>query len=369
MNKSSYPLEIQAEIDGIVARWQVLHQRLIWTLVAIASAVELIYLVALNRIDGFLSIGLGLYFLKYVMAPVLMSLALALASSWVSRCSRFSVKARCYATTLAMTAVCLVLYTIHNLFPVLRMLFILSILLTATYGDMALTTVAALANAAALMLGDLVFCWDAGRQPVTSDPVALLEFFLALVLLVGSYLSCRAIIYYEREKNQATARQQMEQRRLRQELSRDSLTGLGNRKALREALDQMVEDARPRVFAMIDLDHFKQLNDTYGHLEGDRCLHVFSQLLEEVCAGSPAFRYGGDEFCVLFDLDDPEQAAALCRELDKRLEQRRDLVTRVRCSFGLARFEPGMTAHELLQRADEALYRCKNLPEPLCIYS
>lgn len=88
-----------------------------------------------------------------------------------------------------------------------------------------------------------------------------------------------------------------------------------------------------------------------------------------MCAGSPAFRYGGDEFCVLFDLDDPEQAAALCRELDKRLEQRRDLVTRVRCSFGLARFEPGMTAHELLQRADEALYRCKNLPEPLCIYS
>ena len=196
MNKSSYPLEIQAEIDGIVARWQVLHQRLIWTLVAIASAVELIYLVALNRIDGFLSIGLGLYFLKYAMAPILMSLALALASSWVSRCGRFSIKARCYATTLAMTAVCLVLYTIHNLFPVLRMLFILSILLTATYGNMAL------ANAAALMLGDLVFCWDAGRQPVTSDPVALLEFFLALVLLVGSYLSCRAIIYYEREKNQ-----------------------------------------------------------------------------------------------------------------------------------------------------------------------
>ena len=84
MNKSSYPLEIQAEIDGIVARWQVLHQRLIWTLVAIASAVELIYLVALNRIDGFLSIGLGLYFLKYAMAPILMSLALALGLSSMS---------------------------------------------------------------------------------------------------------------------------------------------------------------------------------------------------------------------------------------------------------------------------------------------
>ena len=369
MNKSSYPLEMQAEINGIVAHWQVLHQRLIWTLVGIASVVELLYLVALNHIDGFLKIGLGLYILKYVAAPILMNLALALASSWVSRCGRFSVKVRCYATTLAMTAVCLVLYTIHSLFPVLRILFVLSILLTATYGDMTLTTVAALSNAAALLLGGLVFYWDAGRQPIASDPVALLEFFLALVLLAGTYLSCRAIIYYEREKNQAATRQQMEQRRLRQELSRDSLTGLGNRKALREALDQMVEDARPRVFAMIDLDHFKQLNDTYGHLEGDRCLHVFSQLVEEVCAGSQAFRYGGDEFCILFDLDDPQQAAVLCRELDKQLELRQDLATRVRCSFGLARYEPGMTAHELLQRADEALYRCKNLPEPLCIYS
>ena len=86
MNKSSYPLEMQAEINGIVARWQVLHQRLIWTLVGIASVVELLYLVALNHIDGFLKIGLGLYILKYGAAPILMNLALALASSWVSRC-------------------------------------------------------------------------------------------------------------------------------------------------------------------------------------------------------------------------------------------------------------------------------------------
>ena len=365
-----YPQELQAEMDKVVLRWLKLHQRLVWMLVLTSILVELAMLVILNRIEGFVSIGLKSYTIKYFLLPAGLDLLLAGLCCLANRSGRLSLKARCYVTTLSMTAVCLVLYNAHIVFPVLRMLFLLCILLTATYGDLTLTTAAFLANLAALMFSDLCLTWDPSRPQVLRTVETGVDFLLALVLLLGGYLCCRAIIYYEREKNLAGARQEMEQRQLRRELSRDALTRLGNRKALREALDRMTEAGKPQVFAMIDLDRFKQLNDTYGHLEGDRCLQTFASLLAREFAAHQVFRYGGDEFCVLFDLDALEPAADLCRRLTVRLEDPDNgLAARIRCSFGLALYTPGMSAHQLLQQADEALYRSKAQAEHICLYT
>ena len=366
----SYPQELQAEMDKVVLRWLNLHQRLVGMLVFLSILVELAMLIILNRIDGFVSIGLKNYTIKYFLIPAGLDLLLAGLCWLASRPGRLSLTASRYMTTLSMTAVCLVLYNAHSVFPVLRMLFLLCILLTATYGDLALTTVAFLVNLAALAFSDLCLVWDPNRPQVLHTVETGFDFLLGLVLLLGGYLCCLTIIYYEREKNLAAARLEMEQRHLRQELSRDALTQLGNRKALREALDRMTADGKPQVFAMIDLDRFKQLNDTYGHLEGDRCLQTFAALLARECAGHQVFRYGGDEFCVLFDLDALEPAADLCRRLAERLEDPDNgLAARIRCSFGLALYTPDMSAHQLLQQADEALYRSKTQAEHICLYT
>lgn len=365
-----YPQELQPEMDKVVLRWLNLHQRLVGMLVLGSILVELAMLIALNHIDGFVSISLTSYTMKYFLAPAMLDLLLAGLCWLINRRGRLSLRGRCYATSLSMTAVCFVLYNAHSVFPVLRMLFLLCILLTATYGDLTLTSLVALANLAALAVSDLFLVWDPSRPQVLHSVQTGFDFLLGLVLLIGGYLCCRAIIYYEREKNLAAARKEMEQRALRQELSRDALTQLGNRKALREALDRMTEAGKPQVFAMIDLDRFKQLNDTYGHLEGDRCLQTFASLLAREFAGHQVFRYGGDEFCVLFDLPELAPAIALCRQLTAQLEAPDNgLAARIRCSFGLARFTPGMSAHTLLQQADEALYRSKGQEEHLCAYN
>ena len=180
-------------------------------------------------------------------------------------------------------------------------------------------------------------------------------------MLVGGYGLCLTIIHYERMKNDAIFRSEREQRQLERALRLDGLTGLYNRTALRESFERL-EEERPRraVLAMLDLDRFKQLNDTYGHPRGDACLVQFAGILREGVGGHPIFRYGGDEFCILFQGESVETAARYCRRICGMLEHS-ELHRRfgMGASVGLAEYVPGLSGQELLARADEALYQAK----------
>lgn len=157
--------------------------------------------------------------------------------------------------------------------------------------------------------------------------------------------------------------------RLRGQSVCDPLTGLFNRRYFEETLDRELKRAirAERKFALlvIDIDHFKTLNDTAGHAAGDDILRQVSIVLREHCRGSDvACRFGGDEFVVaLFDID-PEQALA-------RAEILRDLAGRIRApecmashpmsiSIGIACYpDDGSGGEELIAAADRALYRAK----------
>jgi diguanylate cyclase (GGDEF)-like protein len=145
----------------------------------------------------------------------------------------------------------------------------------------------------------------------------------------------------------------------------DPLTGLGNRRAFDEVLE--IEIARalttgaPLSIALLDLDGFKVLNDEFGHLEGDRCLKAVSASLESRKRGPDhVFRWGGDEFAVILPgADDISAETAVHRiaELDPSLKAA-DGQPLSLC-YGIARFASGMTAAELLDRADLKLLDAK----------
>ena len=146
----------------------------------------------------------------------------------------------------------------------------------------------------------------------------------------------------------------------------DDLTHLHNARYLAHVLDR--ETAAPRKFAVlfIDLDHFKQVNDAWGHLVGSRVLVETAKVIRaavrepDVCA-----RYGGDEFCVvLLDTDGPTamQVAERVRTSVERqvVKVREDVEFRVTASIGVALFpEHAQDARTLLEMADQALYRGK----------
>jgi diguanylate cyclase (GGDEF)-like protein len=148
----------------------------------------------------------------------------------------------------------------------------------------------------------------------------------------------------------------------------DGLTGLTNRAATQRITERMIDAARaagrPLSVALVDLDHFKQVNDVHGHHTGDEVLRRFASLAQDA-RPSLAGRWGGEEFLLVYD-DVP--AAAASREVEALLAALRveefaaaDGGT-FRCSFsaGVAEWTGGTGLAGVVQRADDALYRAKD---------
>lgn len=196
---------------------------------------------------------------------------------------------------------------------------------------------------------------------------------LALVLTVGfSWLLRRA--WRRRERALATVKRTGEElaranRALEEMALRDPLTGLLNRRYLDEAMAREIAQAersgRPVSFVLMDLDHFKRLNDTHGHRAGDAALQAVGALLAtSIRTGDLACRYGGEEFLLLL----PGTAAqvALQRTDGLRLAFANLPVpsagepVRVTLSAGVATYpDHGLTREELIRKADAALYQAK----------
>ncbi|MGH9485774.1 MAG: GGDEF domain-containing protein, partial [Terriglobales bacterium] len=155
---------------------------------------------------------------------------------------------------------------------------------------------------------------------------------------------------------------------LEQQARTDVLTGLLNRRALelnaqRELAASRREHTPLAVLAM-DLDHFKSLNDTYGHAAGDYALAAAARLLSQCLRNSDHLaRLGGEEFVAILPARDAERAAIVAERLRSRLQQLRvdydGHALALTVSIGIATAGPGDNWPGLLQRADVALYEAK----------
>jgi len=148
---------------------------------------------------------------------------------------------------------------------------------------------------------------------------------------------------------------------------RDPLTGALNRAALEEALQREVEVARrqgaPLVVLVIDIDHFKAVNDTYGHRFGDDVLRAVAHAVGDTIRRSDAFyRYGGEEFVVLASHTQPPGAQQLAERIRGSVAAIGTVGGRrmqVSVSVGVAGLRAGESGDALFQRADRAMYRAK----------
>lgn len=149
----------------------------------------------------------------------------------------------------------------------------------------------------------------------------------------------------------------------------DSLTHVFNRHAFTRLLEKALsENNKGLALVMLDIDHFKQFNDHYGHPLGDRVLQHVGQLLrEQLPPRGIAARYGGEEFCViLHDCFELGTATAFAEQLRQKIQALRvrvrstdKVLDSITASFGLALAEPGDTFDSLVTRADDALYQAK----------
>ena len=154
---------------------------------------------------------------------------------------------------------------------------------------------------------------------------------------------------------------------LRRAATRDALTGVANRGELEtrlaRALRESEEEGRPLSVMFLDLDHFKTVNDTWGHDVGDEVLKHLASLLKSECySGETVGRYGGEEFvvvCPQTDLDAAAKRADRLRRVIAETKVNGRSQPRPTASFGVSCAEPGDTVETLVKRADTGLYRSK----------
>lgn len=148
----------------------------------------------------------------------------------------------------------------------------------------------------------------------------------------------------------------------------DHLCNVGNRRALEHWLNTCFSDPRTRApisLLLIDIDHFKEINDVYGHKVGDQVINQFAQLIKQrVRRGDLVARLGGDEFCVLFPNTRLQVAQCLARRirasLPAMIEIENDSFQQLRWTGGLSVSDPFDHHYDqVLWRADEALIRAK----------
>ena len=148
--------------------------------------------------------------------------------------------------------------------------------------------------------------------------------------------------------------------------SRDCLTGLRNRQCIEDLIDRRVRSALPFCLVLLDLDDFKKVNDTHGHLAGDELLKQFAFELRSASRSTDIIgRWGGDEFIIVLDCNLPQaiqQTARLRQWLDGNYTLETNAGTiklHVAASVGLVERHPGESLKDTIARADEAMYSQK----------
>ena len=163
------------------------------------------------------------------------------------------------------------------------------------------------------------------------------------------------------------------QERLRIQATHDALTGIWNRRAITEILERElsrgVRKSQATSLLIVDVDHFKAINDSYGHLVGDEVLQHVSRRMEQLIRNYDSLgRFGGEEFLVCLPESDPVGALVvanrICSDISSRPVEVDDGEVEVTVSIGLASFDPNslnspVTCDEVIKAADDALYQAK----------
>ena len=159
---------------------------------------------------------------------------------------------------------------------------------------------------------------------------------------------------------------------VRKDAMTDGLTGIANRKmfdiSLRECVTQALDEGAPLSLLMLDIDHFKAFNDSWGHDTGDDVLRLVARMLIRNIKGQDlASRFGGEEFTILLPRTGLQDATSLAETIRRAFVGRRivkkdtgTIVGAIAVSIGVAQYQAGEALGEFVRRADAALYRAKN---------
>ena len=363
---------VQQEYAKIDKTWLQLQYKISVILVIFSFLVEFAMGLLLINSD-MLGTTISRYFLKFLLIPSGINLIWIALIRRIIKSKRFSQTFKIYSVSLIFVCINFVLFAVHGTFASTYCIAAIAIMLTVIYANYSVTGMTAAASILSMIISELFMKWDADKSSIFQSTHQLSEFLIALIVLMTFSIVCMVVIRFERKKNSASIQKEIERQQLQRSVYLDELTGIYNRKAFRDGLKD-VEDTASSVqyiLAIMDIDKFKTINDTWGHYMGDRCLIAISKILKDYNLDMTPFRYGGDEFCLLLRNISIEDAEGVCRDMQARINRLTfDGYPRLKltASFGLATISGHADAGRLFIHADHALYEAKKVRNAICIF-
>lgn len=267
-------------------------------------------------------------------------------------------KNRCIVTAALVTS--FVVAILHREYIVTSCAFIFPMVLSAAFNDRKLLNTSFGASLVILLCVGGAFGLD-GAITLTT----ILNLVILFGLAVVSYL-CGIVSINFSKQNYATIESQAQLNdHLQEKVRRDQMTGLYNHNTFFDHLDNKIAahtSDKQLCLAMLDVDDFKTINDTFGHDCGDTILICLARILQKHCGMEhTAYRYGGEEFAVVFNGKSQADVCSITENVLAEFSSYNFPFTDASVTFsgGIACFEPGMTRDKFFEAADQTLYRAK----------
>lgn len=314
-----------------------------------------------------------MFFLKFFIVPSGINFICIAIDTLIMKSDRVSQIRKIYSVSLIFVCIDFILFTVHITFAATYFIFAIAIMLTTVYADYYLTIITAAVSLLAVAASELFIKWDLDKITVFQSTQRLGDFLISLFVLIAFSLACMVIIRFEQRKNRASIQKEIERQQLQESILMDEMTGIYNRKAFTAKLKGIEDHTQPvrYILTVMDIDNFKNINDTWGHHVGDRCLIEFAGILKEYNTKAISFRYGGDEFCLLFFGVTMAHAEAVCREIQHKVNHLHfeDCpALKLTVSIGLAENSDQLDAMKLFIHADHALYEAKRVRNAIRIF-
>lgn len=363
--------EIVKEYAKIDEGWLRFHYKLSIWLVVFAFMIECLLSIMIVQTD-LLSTTVPVYIWRYIAVPSGMNLLCIGIAAVVMRSQRISHQLKMYTISLLLVAVAFVLFTVHTIFVSSYFIFAIAIMLTAAYTCYKVTAVATAASIIGFAVSEIFIVWDSEKSIIFNSALRLGDFLVGLFILLAFSFICMVFIHYQRKKNLASIQLELERFRLEKKLEIDEMTGVNNRTAFLRSLKKIEGTAGEKyILAIVDIDNFKKINDTWGHYSGDECIIQFSKVLKDNSEKYTTYRYGGDEFCLIFQDIGIAEAEEICRRIQEQLNKvdiKKLPDLNLTTSIGMAVYIDEMEVSEWFGCADLALYQAKEVRNAIRIY-
>lgn len=351
--------QIKEGYKQINKRWITMHFNLLFFCAVLSLVLEILMFWIISN-NGILDCSVEQYWVKYIYIPFGLNAIILFAGYFILHSKKLADFTKQYGISILFVFLAFVLQLMHSGFVAVLFVAVFPILMTIMYENQKLTLSIAVLSIVTQVISAYSVFWD--PRKVIDGPYTI-NLIILLTASFCAWLSSAYMISFMKMKRELNFNNDLERFRLKKEIDIDGLTRVGNKTALGKYYNSAKRGfMEVSYLAMIDLDDFKNINDTYGHVFGDEVLRCLGDALLSMRAGTKSFRYGGDEFCSFFEKESLEEVIQELKGVQKYLDNHAvftDKSKKAQISIGVVAFNSSSSISDLLKLADKALYESK----------